>query len=124
MGKELALTLYVIFAVFMPELMLILNVFLAPRRRNSRFQRIGFESGQRPIRWFRSAFPVEYFPYAIIYLAYAVVGLVAFLSALAVSRSPELMDRVLVFLGALSVGAVFLGWSLRRLPQSLWRGGG
>ena len=122
MSKELALLLYVIFAIFMPELMLILNVFLAPRGGSRRFQKIGFESGQRPIRWFRAAFPVEYFPYAIIYLAYAVVGLVAFLSALAVAQRPELIDRVLVFLGALSVGAAYLGWSLKRLPQSLWRG--
>lgn len=122
MDPALALALYTLLAVLTPLLMIVLNVLLAPYGKGGRNKRVSFECGQRPIKWREAAFPVEYFPYAIIYVAYAVVGLIAFLAALAVAEHPELLVRVSVFLAALSAGAAYLGFSLRRLPQRLWGG--
>ncbi len=117
--EMLALSLYTLLAFLTLLVMLLLNLVLAPRE-SRRGKRVGFECGQKPLEWRWTAFPVEYFPYALIYIAYAVIGVIAFLSALTITAHPELVERVLVFLAALSVGALYLGATLRRLPQRLW----
>lgn len=118
MSSLLTLIIYIILAAATVELMSILPIILAPWKPSIK-KKVLFECGQTPIPWREEAFPYEYFPYLIIYVAYAVVGIVVFISSLILIEIPYLADRVLIFFGSLTIGAFFIGLQLRGLKQKV-----
>jgi len=116
----LAFILYVILAVATVALMSILPIILAPWKGTIK-KKVLFECGQTPLPWREEAFPYEYFPYLIIYVAYAVVGILIFISSMVLIETPYIADRVLLIFGALTVGAFFIGLQLRELKQKITR---
>ncbi len=120
MSPLLAFILYVILAVATVALMSILPIILAPWKGTIK-KKVLFECGQTPLPWREEAFPYEYFPYLIIYVAYAVVGILIFISSMVLIETPYIADRVLLIFGALTVGAFFIGLQLRELKQKITR---
>lgn len=119
----LAFALYVVFAVVTVAIMAVLPLILAPWKPTIK-KKISFECGQTPLPWREEAFPYEYFPYLIIYVAYAVLGVVVFISSIVLTEAPYLADRILILFGSLTVGAFFAGLQLRELKQRLSAGRG
>ncbi|MCS7095221.1 MAG: NADH-quinone oxidoreductase subunit A [Thaumarchaeota archaeon] len=78
--------LYVILVLLAPDIFYLVSWLIAPRRP-SRVKKTAFESGQAPIRSALGSFPVEYFPYVIIYVAYAVIAILIFVSLVAVAEA-------------------------------------
>lgn len=118
MSSLLALMLYVVFAVATVGIMAATPLILAPWRPGVK-KKAPFECGQTPFPWIEQAFQYEYFPYLIIYVAYAVVGIVVFISSMILVDAPHLADRILVLFGSLAVGALFIGLRLKTLKQKL-----
>ncbi|MCS7125500.1 MAG: NADH-quinone oxidoreductase subunit A [Aigarchaeota archaeon] len=123
MSPLFALTLYIVFAVATVVIMALVPLILAPWKPMIK-KKISFECGQTPFPWREEAFPYEYFPYLIIYVAYAVIGVVVFLSSIVLVEAPHLADRILILFGSLTVGAFFIGIQLRELKQKLVAGRG
>ncbi len=118
MSPLLTFTLYVILAVATVVLMSILPIILAPWKGSIK-KKVPFECGQTPLPWREEAFPYEYFPYLIIYVAYAVVGVLVFISSMVLIETPYVADRILLIFGALTIGAFFIGLQLRELKQKI-----
>ncbi|MCF8884450.1 MAG: NADH-quinone oxidoreductase subunit A [Nitrososphaerota archaeon] len=114
----LALTIYVILAVLTVVLMAILPFILAPWKHSIK-KKVSFECGQTPLPSREQEFPYEYFPYLIAYITYAIIGVVVFISSITLIEAPHLAERILIFFGSLSVGALFIGSMLRGLKQRL-----
>lgn len=118
MSPLLAFIIYVILAVATVALMSILPIILAPWKGSIK-KKVHFECGQTPLPWREEAFPYEYFPYLIIYVAYAVVGVLVFISSMVLIEMPYIADRILLIFGALTIGAFFIGLQLRELKQKI-----
>ncbi len=103
--------LYVILVLLAPDLFYIVSWLIAPSRP-SRIKRMAFESGQAPIRSALSSFPLEYFPYVIIYIAYAVVSVLVFFSLLAVLEV-GITPLTLMLLTVAAVVSVYAGTRLK-----------
>ncbi|MCS6785025.1 MAG: NADH-quinone oxidoreductase subunit A [Candidatus Caldarchaeum sp.] len=113
-----ALIYYTILSALLPVLLVLGSKLLAPKK-TSRRKRLSFESGQVPFEWVESSFPVEYFPYAIVYVAYAVIALAVFLSVVAVIDNPASALNVVLLLAVLSASSVYAAFTLKDLPQRL-----
>ena len=113
-----ALIYYIILSAILPVILLVVNMLLSPRK-SSRRKGLPFESGQVPFEWRSTSFPMEYFPYAIIYVAYAVLAILVFLTSLALIESPEAALRVVILLAVLSASSIYLAFSLGDLSQRL-----
>lgn len=118
MSPLLAFILYVVLAVATIVLMAILPLILAPWKPLIK-KKVSFECGQTPLPWKEEAFPFEYFPYLIIYVAYAIIGVVVFISSIILIETPYLADRIIIVLGSLTIGAFFIGLQLRELKQKI-----
>lgn len=118
MSPLLAFILYVVLAVATIVLMAILPLILAPWKPLIK-KKVSFECGQTPLSWKEEAFPFEYFPYLIIYVAYAIIGVVVFISSIILIETPYLADRIIIVLGSLTIGAFFIGLQLRELKQKI-----
>ena len=118
MSPPLTLILYVILAIATVGLMAVLPLILAPWEPLIK-KKVLFECGQTPLPWREEAFPYEYFPYLIIYIAYAVVGVVVFISSMMLIEMPYIADRILIVFGSLTIGAFFIGLQLRELKQRI-----
>ncbi|MEM1584526.1 MAG: NADH-quinone oxidoreductase subunit A [Nitrososphaerota archaeon] len=118
MQPLLAFTIYFILAVATVALMAVLPLILAPWKPSIK-KKVSFECGQTPLPWREEAFPFEYFPYLIIYVAYAVIGVVAFISSMMLEETPYLADRIIIAFGSLTIGAFFIGMQLRELKQKV-----
>lgn len=118
MSSLLAFIIYVVLAVATVALMAILPLILAPWRPSIK-KRVSFECGQTPLPWREEAFPFEYFPYLIIYVAYAVIGVLVFISSMMLIETPYLADRIIIAFGSLTIGAFFIGLQLRELKQKV-----
>lgn len=112
------LVIYAALTALLPVLLIVLNALIIPRRR-TKVKELAFECGQPPMEWKSASFPVEYFPYALIYIAYAVVAIIAFLSAVSLIDSPQSGVRVIMFLAILSVSAVYMSFQLPRIRQRI-----
>lgn len=110
--------LYVILVLLAPFGFYEISVLLAPNRP-IRTKRMPFESGQTPLPWRVSAFPVEYFPYVIIYVSYAVLALIAFLSALPLMTTAEGGLRALIVLAIITSATFYLSTQISKLKQRL-----
>jgi NADH:ubiquinone oxidoreductase subunit 3 (subunit A) len=102
---------YVILVLLAPDVFYIVSWLIAPSRP-SRVKRMAFESGQAPIRSAISTFPIEYFPYVIIYIAYAVVAVLVFFSLLAVIEV-GVTPMTLMLLAVAAVVSVYVGTRLK-----------
>jgi len=118
MSPLLILILYVILAVATVGLMAVLPLILAPWKPLIK-KKVLFECGQTPLPWREEAFPYEYFPYLIIYIAYAVAGVIIFISSMMLINMPYIADRILIVFGSLTIGAFFIGLQLRELKQRI-----
>jgi len=118
MAQTDALIYYAVLSAALPLILLLANKLLASGRSGRR-KKLSFESGQVPFEWTESSFPVEYFPYALIYIAYAVISIVVFLSAVSVIDSPESSFNVVLLLAVLSASSIYAAFSLKELPQRL-----
>ncbi|MEM3397915.1 MAG: NADH-quinone oxidoreductase subunit A [Nitrososphaerota archaeon] len=118
MQPLLAFIIYLILAVATVALMAVLPLILAPWKPSIK-KKVSFECGQTPLPWREEAFPFEYFPYLIIYVAYAVIGVVAFISSMMLEETPYLADRIIIAFGSLTIGAFFIGMQLRELKQKV-----
>ncbi len=103
--------LYVILVLLAPDVFYIVSWLIAPSRP-SRVKRMAFESGQAPIRSALSSFPLEYFPYVVIYIAYAVVAVLVFFSLLSVLEA-GVTPLTLTLLAVAAVISVYAGSRLR-----------
>lgn len=108
--------LYVILVLLAPLIFYEVGVILAPRRP-SRVKKMAFESGQAPLPWRVAPFPIEYFPYVVIYIAYALLAVIAFFSVLPLIGTSEGALRLVVVLGVIAASSVYLSSQLRRLVQ-------
>ncbi len=118
MASHDALIIYLVLVVILPILFWGMNKLLGPRRPQ-RKKSIAFECGQEPMRWRPSPFPFEYFPYAIIYVAYAVLAIVAFLTSVTLIDRPDAALRVILILAIISASSIYLALNLRDLGQRL-----
>lgn len=117
------LLLYTVLTIIAPPIFYLLSVLLAPKRP-SRVKRMLFESGQTPIPVRESSFPIEYFPYVIIYIAYAVFAVAAFIVVLDMLRLGESLLRGILILAALTAGSIYVSTQLPALKQRLEKGAG
>ncbi len=118
MADTFSLIIYVVVSALLP-ILLIIGSKLLSTKKSTRRKRLSFESGQVPFGWTESSFPVEYFPYAIIYIAYAVIALAVFLSVAAVIDNPGAALNVVILLAVLSVSSIYAAVTLKNLPQRL-----
>lgn len=118
MSPLLALILYIILGVATVALMAVLPLMLAPWKGSVK-KKVSFECGQTPLPWIEEAFPYEYFPYLIIYVSYAVIGIAIFISSTVLIEAPFVADRILIVFGALTIGAFFIGLRLKELKQKI-----
>jgi len=116
------LLLYVILTAAAPPVFYLISLLLAPEKP-SRVKRMLFESGQTPIPAREAPFPIEYFPYVIIYIAFAVFAVVAFIVVLDMLRAGTSVYRGLVILSALTAASIYASRQLPSLKQRLERGG-
>ncbi len=117
------LLLYLILTIIAPPIFYIVSVLIAPKKP-SRVKRMLFESGQTPIPTRVAPFPIEYFPYVIIYIAYAVFAVIAFIVVLDMLRAGESLIRGLLILAVITAGSIYASTQLPSLKQRLERGGG
>jgi len=108
--------LYVILVLLSPLVFYEVGVILAPRRP-SRVKKMAFESGQTPLPWRTAPFPIEYFPYVIIYIAYALLALIAFFSVLSLIGTTEGALRIVIVIGIIAASSVYLSSQIRSLVQ-------
>ncbi|MEM4641829.1 MAG: NADH-quinone oxidoreductase subunit A [Candidatus Caldarchaeum sp.] len=118
MADTTSLIIYIVVSALLPVLLIIGSKLLSPKKP-ARRKKLSFESGQVPFGWTESSFPVEYFPYAIIYIAYAVIALAVFLSVVAVIDNPGAALNVVVLLAVLSASSIYAAATLKNLPQRL-----
>ncbi len=100
-----------------------ISVILAPKRP-SKVKKMLFESGQTPIPYRVSPYPIEYFPYIIIYVAYALLALVAFITSISLMESTESMYGGAIILSIIATASIYLSLFMKNLTQRLERGGG
>ncbi|GBC71219.1 NAD(P)H-quinone oxidoreductase subunit 3, chloroplastic [Candidatus Calditenuaceae archaeon HR02] len=117
------LLLYLILTVIAPPIFYLVSALIAPKKP-SRVKRMLFESGQTPIPARVAPFPIEYFPYVIIYIAYAVFAVIAFIVVLDMLRAGESLVRGLLILAVITAGSIYASTQLPSLKQRLERGGG
>ncbi|MCS7143007.1 MAG: NADH-quinone oxidoreductase subunit A [Aigarchaeota archaeon] len=108
--------LYVILLILAPIGFYEISWLLAPSRPK-RIKRMAFESGQTPIPWSFSRYPIEYFPYVIIYVSYAVLALIAFFSVTPLLVTREGALRALIVIGAITLGSFYLSTQIPKLKQ-------
>jgi len=113
-----ALLIFVV-AAFLVSLLFILLGLLLSHRRAKRTKILTFECGQKPFEWRTSQFPIQYFPYLIIYVVYAVVAILILVSLFYVFEVPDALMRVTIFLAILTFSSIFVGINLRRLVQKI-----
>jgi NADH:ubiquinone oxidoreductase subunit 3 (subunit A) len=118
-----ALILYVMFCLFAPIIFYLISVILAPKRP-SKVKKMLFESGQTPIPYRVSPYPIEYFPYIIIYVAYALLALVAFITSISLMESTESIYGGVIVLSIITAVSIYLSLFMKNLTQRLERGGG
>jgi len=118
-----ALILYVMFCLLAPIIFYLISVILAPKRP-SKVKKMLFESGQTPIPYRVSPYPIEYFPYIIIYVAYALLALVAFITSISLMESTESMYGGAIILSIIATASIYLSLFMKNLTQRLERGGG
>ncbi|MDW8043428.1 MAG: NADH-quinone oxidoreductase subunit A [Nitrososphaerota archaeon] len=105
--------LYVILVLLAPDAFYIVSWLISPRRP-SRVKRMAFESGQAPIRSAIGSFPVEYFPYIIIYVAYAVVAILVFVSLVSVVET-GVTPPLLLLLALATVASFYASSQLKEV---------
>jgi NADH:ubiquinone oxidoreductase subunit 3 (subunit A) len=118
-----ALILYVVFCILAPIIFYLISVILAPKRP-SKVKKMLFESGQTPIPYRVGPYPIEYFPYVIIYVAYALLALVAFITSISLMESTETIYVGVIVLSIITAASIYLSLFMRNLTQKLERGGG
>lgn len=118
-----ALIIYAVFCVLAPIIFYVLSVILAPKRP-SKVKKMLFESGQTPIPYSVNPYPIEYFPYIIIYVAYALLALVAFITSISMLGSAESLYSGIIILSIITVISIYLSLYMKNLTQRLERGGG
>ncbi|MCS7117730.1 MAG: NADH-quinone oxidoreductase subunit A [Thaumarchaeota archaeon] len=105
--------LYVILVLLAPDVFYLVSWLIAPRR-SSRVKKMAFESGQAPIRSALSSFPVEYFPYVIIYVAYAVIAILIFVSLVAIVET-GVTPSLLLLLALATVASFYASSQLKEV---------
>ena len=116
-----ALILYVMFCLLAPIIFYLISVILAPKRP-SKVKKMLFESGQTPIPYRVSPYPIEYFPYIITYVAYALLALVAFITSISLMESTESMYGGVIVLSIITAVSIYLSLFMKNLTQKLERG--
>lgn len=112
-----ALTIYVILSLFLPIFFIVANLILSPRNPG-RKKRLSYETANEPLEEYRpNPLPWEYFPYALIYIAYAVLALVVFITVISLASFPDFWLKSVIFLAILSVASVFMSAQLPKLIQ-------
>lgn len=114
--------LYVTFCLLAPIVFYLLSIILAPKR-SSKVKRIPFESGQTPIPYRVEPYPIEYFPYVIVYVAYALLALIAFMTSISIMESAETLFTGILILSIITIVAIYLSVYMRNLVQKLEIGG-
>lgn len=113
-----ALLIFVVAAFLLSLLFVLLGMFLS-HRMVKRTKVLTFECGQKPFEWRTSQFPIQYFPYLIIYVVYAVVAILVLVSLFYVFEVPDALMKVTVFLAILAFSSIFLSVNLRKLVQKI-----
>lgn len=106
-------------AAFLVSLLFVLLGMLLSHKRVKRTKVLTFECGQKPFEWRTLQFPIQYFPYLIIYVVYAVVAILVLVSLFYVFEVPDALTRVTVFLAILAFSSIFLSVNLKRLVQRI-----
>lgn len=106
-------------AAFLVSLLFVLLGMLLSHKRVKRTKVLTFECGQKPFEWRTLQFPIQYFPYLIIYVVYAVVAILVLVSLFYVFEVPDALMRVTVFLAILAFSSIFLSVNLKRLVQKI-----
>lgn len=117
MGMEAFLVFVV--AAFLLSLLFVLLGMLLSHGRRKRTKVLTFECGQKPFEWRTLQFPVQYFPYLLIYVVYAVVAVLVLVSLFYVFEAPDALMRVTVFLAILAFSSIFASMNLKRLIQRI-----
>jgi len=115
MSVEALLTFVV--AAFLVSLLFVLLGMLLSHKRVKRTKVLTFECGQKPFEWRMLQFPVQYFPYLLIYVVYAVISILVLVSLFYVFEVPDALMRVTVFLAILAFSSIFVSINLKRLVQ-------
>lgn len=113
-----ALLIFVV-AAFLLSLLFVLLGMLLSHRRLKRTKVLTFECGQKPFEWRTSQFPIQYFPYLIIYVVYAVIAILVLVSLFYVFEVPDALMKVTVFLAILAFSSIFVGINLKKLVQKI-----
>ena len=113
-----ALLIFVV-AAFVVSLLFVLLGMLLSYRRAKRTKVLTFECGQKPFEWRTLQFPIQYFPYLIIYVVYAVVAILLLISLFYVFEVPDALMRLTVLLAILTFSSIFASINLKRLVQRI-----
>ncbi|MEM2909484.1 MAG: NADH-quinone oxidoreductase subunit A [Nitrososphaerota archaeon] len=113
-----ALLIFVVVA-FLVSLLFVLLGMLLSHRRVKRTKVLTFECGQKPFEWRTLQFPIQYFPYLLVYVVYAVIAILVLVSLFYIFETPDALMRVTIFLAILAFSSVFVSINLKRLIQGI-----
>ncbi len=113
-----AFLMFVVVA-FLVSLLFVLLGMLLSHRREKRTKVLTFECGQKPFEWPTLQFPIQYFPYLIIYVVYAVIAILILISLFYVFEIPDALMKITIFLAILTFSSIFLSMNLKRLVQKI-----
>lgn len=113
-----AIHIFLIESIVISVLFVLLGMLLSHRYRK-RTKVITFECGQNPFEWRSYRFPIQYFPYLLVYVVYAAVAVLVFISIVYAIGSDEAMPKLLMLFALLTIASIFLSINLRNLSQKI-----